>query len=76
MREDGLDEVVDEVEGADGVAGWVADEDVGGGEVGGEVELSSGVFVSVGDVRRGRCGVTCRSRGRGRRAITSCRAFL
>ena len=39
VREDGLDEVVDEVERADGVAFGVADEHVGGGEVGGEVEL-------------------------------------
>ena len=37
--EDGLDEVVGEVHGADGVAFGVADEDVGGGEVGREVEL-------------------------------------
>ena len=52
MREDGFDAVVDKVEGADGLACalWVADEDVGGGEVGDEVELlavGGGVFVSV-----------------------------
>ena len=41
VRGDGFDAVVDEVEGADGVACalWVADETVGGGEVGGGVEL-------------------------------------
>lgn len=39
VGEDGFDEVVGEVEGADGVAFGVADEDVGGREVGGEVKL-------------------------------------
>lgn len=35
MLDEGFDDVVGEVEGADAVAGGVADEDIGGGEGGG-----------------------------------------
>lgn len=75
--EDRFDEVVGEVEGADGIAFGVPYENVGGGKVGGEVELLSVGVVRQHDCLRGNGEVfTCKSRVRDRRAIKRCRAFL